>query len=479
LLAVVVGLLLRQALGREDGAGAVGAAGAGDAVASSGLLKSIPTPGDPAGGTPETAPQPAGAESRVEFTLEGFLFSRAGGVYVRDVSAEEHLPRQRMWDGRSEQLRAWKESLTIPGGIQGLAAPADSNFGPLLLKGENPALAPQVRVRIRVLGPRPPEPPEEDSPRSMDTPVFPPQPAEFVEIVESEVLGPAWLEAWRELHRGVADLWAAWEMTPGAGKRTALLAAATRIGTAWEQARAARRGDRTVAWRARRESDVVSGAVEKLAQVGLDGLLPGWPSRDDLHEALMEASSPGSLRRTLLDRWGAEALRLEAWCYRSTGPGAWRWSFLPLAEVLAMSEADFARLREELHAIPNNRVEPTDAPAMAERRRAERARVAAFGLEVEALSPLDRDRYLVECGATVVSVTPGSAAERLGLRAGDVVWKTVSTWEGKGGRATGDVPVWGESGLSISLDESGALGGRILALKVLRAGELVELKIAE
>lgn len=473
ILAVLLGLAARQALLGRDVAD-------GNESAASELTDSGTQPGAVAAvGRPVVAPPETNATAAVpvveETILEGFLFRRDGGVFVRDVSSWDHLPRQTMWDQRAEQLRSWSESLTIAGGVKGFPAPAAADFGPFLLHGGEPAQAPQARVKLKVRGPAAPEPEQNYDRMRMQAPKFAPQPVELVEVLESEVLGTAWLSAWRDMQNAAAEVDKAWQLPPGAEKRQALLEAATRLGTAWEIARGSRRGDGEAVWRIQRESETASAVVGRLRTVGLEGLMPAWPTPDDLHATLMDAGSPRDLRDGVIQRWGTEALGLEAWCYRSSGPGATSWSQLKLSDAAAMEEGEFRKLRKELEGIPENRPKLPDGPAMAERRREEHARVAAFGLEVEALSTLDRERHLVECGALVLSVLPGSSAERLGLVTGDILWKTVAEFEGKTGKHVCDVPIWGESGLATSLRDSGEFGGHVSALKVLRGGETLEI----
>lgn len=475
LLALLLAVAARKAFWDAEGSGERPGA-SGEAADTGGSRTEAPAP--PAVAETPAPPPATETEERVETILEGFLFRRDGGVFVCNVTAWDHMPKQTMWNPAAERLRAWNESLTIARGLEGLPAADAANFGAFLLKGAPASSAPQSRVRLKVRAPRLPDASEPEDPMRMETPRFAPQPAELVEVLDSEVLGEAWLGAWREMHAAMADLWAAWRMEPGAEKRSAMLAAATRLGTAWELARAARRGDRKAAWRVQRESEAVSGALDKLAPVGLDGLLPPWPTPDELHAVLMDSASPAALRSAVTGRWGEEALALDAWCYRSTGPGAWSWSSVSLSAAAAMSDAAFATLHEELEGIPNNRREAPAGSAMEERRRGERARVAAFGLELADLAALDRERFLIECGAIVRAVTPDSPAGRLGLQAGDILWKTVSTWEGKGGRTTGDVPIWGEFGLATSLQDGGDPAECLLGLKVLRGGETLELRFA-
>lgn len=477
LLAVLLGLVARHEMQEREANEFHGAA---DGVVADASSPAAPSPkSTPAADPASTGHAPAVAPVSEETVLEGFLFSRNGGVFVRDVTAWDHGPKQTIWNPRAEQLKAWRESLTIEGGVKGLEAPAAASFGPFLMSGAPAEAAPRARVKLRVRGPAAPGPEAADDDMRMEAPKFAAQPVELVEVIEAEVLGTAWLHAWRDMQHAATAVHEAWQLAPGPEKRSRLLEAATRLGTAWELARAARRGDATVEWRVQCESDAVSGVNGNLASVALDGLLPAWPTRDDLHGVLMDAASPADLRDSAIRRWGAESLGLDAWCYRSRGPGAWSWSSMKLSDAAAMNDAEFQKLKEELESIAENRPKTPDGPAMQERRRQERARVAAFGLEVEPLSPLDRERHLVECGALVRSVAPASAADRLGLVAGDILWKTVAEFEGKGRRFTSDVPVWGESGLATILGESGDFGGHVLALKVLRGGETVEIRIRD
>ena len=416
---------------------------------------------------PETIPAPPAS---TEIELEGFLFRRGDGVYVCDIRADDHMPKQTMWNQEEEDRTAWRESLTLAaeGALKGLPAPDEGNFGPFLLNGGSPDAAPRTRVRLRVRGAKP-FVAELASDRStlMSRQVFEPQKVELVAVLEKEVLSTAWLTAWRNMLNADTDLWQAWVLEPGAEKRTRVLDAATRLGQAWEAARAARAGDKPADWRIRRETEAGASAVEKLRTVGLDRVLPDVPDRDELHAALMDASSPTALRIAVVSRWGEEALILQTWCYRPN-PSGFSWSTIGIAEAASMDPAVFDALKKDLEGIAENRPAPAEGPEMEKRRREEHARVAAAGLEVAELSSLDRERFIVDCGARVTVVVPGSAADRAGLRAGDILWKAVVQLRSKSDFRLEAVPVNGESGLAVFLKGMDDTGAESLELKVVR-----------
>lgn len=56
--------------------------------------------------------------------------------------------------------------------------------------------------------------------------------------------------------------------------------------------------------------------------------------------------------------------------------------------------------------------------------------MGALGLEVKEAGPVERHRYLIEKGVLVMSIQPGSDAERAGLAAGDVLWRARGAGEG-------------------------------------------------
>lgn len=158
--------------------------------------------------------------------------------------------------------------------------------------------------------------------------------AEAVEIEEAEVLGDAWLAAWRDALRANAALREAFDLPPGPRRRADALAAAGELAAALQRARDARRGESAAAWRVRRESEVEIASAGALACLGLEEEFPEGPE---------------------------EAGDLEA--------------------------------------------------------------ARAAGLELEHLPQVARGALALRGGARIVAVAPGSAADRAGLRAGDIVWR--------------------------------------------------------
>ncbi|MCE9581558.1 MAG: sigma-70 family RNA polymerase sigma factor [Planctomycetes bacterium] len=456
-----------------------------------------------ASGTPESQPHPAAPSKDgedpsapkipssvanatadpdiVEAILEGFLFRRDSGLYVEEVRADDYMPKQisRSWDQQDEML--WKESLTLPadGALAGLPAATKPTFGTFMLKDGDPAEAPRTRVKLSIRGAKRHSAVQSDSPATkVPYLTYAPQRVELVAVLEKEVLSPAWLLAWRDRQRAGTELGNAWALEPGTEKRSRVLEAATKLAQALERARAARADEACTDWHIRREAESSAGAEARLRGVGLDRLLPSWPAPDELHDALMNAASAEGLRTSIVSRWGEDALRLDAGCYRARSDG-FGWSQISIPEVLRMDDAAFASLKKELESIPDNRPHPAEAAGMEARHRDEHARVAAAGLEVADLSSLDREHFILDCGARVVSVAAGSDAEKAGLRVGDIVWKAVVTIESKTGRTSEPIPVNGESGLAFCLKSADNQEVRVLAVQVVREEGVTSLQIGK
>ena len=85
-----------------------------------------------------------------------------------------------------------------------------------------------------------------------------------------------------------------------------------------------------------------------------------------------------------------------------------------------------------------------------------------LGMELAELDELERSRYVMTRGARVTSVEPGSAADRAGLQAGDVIWKV---WDQE--------TTAGQIEMRI-ISTSRRLG---LSLDVLRDGRVVSLNV--
>ncbi|KAF0244249.1 MAG: sigma-70 family RNA polymerase sigma [Planctomycetota bacterium] len=460
--------------GAEAGGPAVVAAGSGvaNAAKKAGATEAASEGPSIAKKTPALPP------AADETILEGFLFRRGDGVYVSDVGAWDHRPRQTIWNPDAVEEERWRESLTLLP-IAGLVAVEPCGFGAFIDAGGEPESAPRARVKLKVRGGQRPPPAkkaddEDGLPGWREARSFAPQNAELVAVLEREILSPAWLTAWRDMMRATDELWAAWSLQPGMDKRTKVLEAATRFAQAWEIARASRKGESPSNWRVGRESEFASNVADRLRTVGLDRILPAWPTSEELHGVLMDAASPAALRDTVVARWGQEALLLETYGYRSTGPGSWSYRQIGIEEVVSMEAAAFEGFKKELEGIENNRPQEPDTAAIEATVREARERIAATGLTVAPLTSIDRERFIVDCGLIVVSVAQGSTAERAGLKTGDLLWKAVMDLQQKQNKVRGEVPIHDERGLAGYL----AAGEAALELKVVRESGVETVKLA-
>ncbi|MEK7468137.1 MAG: hypothetical protein AAB074_12040 [Planctomycetota bacterium] len=426
---------------------------------------------------------PVVAAAAGETILEGFLFRRGDGVYVSDVGAWDHRPKQTIWNPDAVEEERWRESLTLRP-IEGLPAVEPCGFGDFIDRDGTPGTAPRARVKLKVLGGQRPPPAKKTEnegglPGWREARSFPPQNAELVAVLEREILSPAWLTSWRDMMRAADELWAAWSLEPGMDKRTKVLEAATKFAQAWEVARASRKGESLSNWRVGRESEFASNVANRLRTVGLDRILPAWPTSEELHAVLMDAASPAALRDTVVARWGEEAVLLETYGYRSTGPGSWSYRQIGIEEVAAMEPAAFESFKKELEGIENNRPQAPDAAAIGESSRKARERIAVTGLSVAPLTSIDRERFIVDCGLCVVSVVQGSPAERAGLKTGDLLWKAVMDLQQKQDKVRGEVPVHDERGLASYLDAAAETGDGSLEMKVVRETGVETVKLAK
>jgi len=205
------------------------------------------------------------------------------------------------------------------------------------------------------------------------------------------------------------------------------------VASALERARAARVGESCARWRIGQESKALGASLTSLKPLGLDRGMPAWPDWKEMHDVLMSALTPGDLRAAVVTRWGTDALTLGAECYRTGRSGEVVGASIPLEELCAMAPEEFSALKRELESIDRNFAKPAAPPEEDPENAKHIARIAARGLTLADLQPIDRERFVIETGARVVAVAPGSAAERAGLRPGDVIWLATVPWKTKAG----------------------------------------------
>ena len=410
MLLLLAGLLWRGAYRDRSEKESASASPAGPADSKE-VSSDFPTPqSNPEKGKEAKATVPA--VEKPTSVIEGFLFSTDAGLAVGEaIVPEAHGNLVIDFDAVEDADRALLLGLIEPPALEDLPRSAKITFNEFLNGADGPSSVPQARLRLRV------RPADYSADAKFNR-------LHVVEIVEQEILGDAWLCAWREMFGLENDLFVIRRKhEPGLEKRNRLLELATKFSEALARARAARAGDAVVRWRVRREASACVHITRILEKFGLRSAIPEAPESWQLWDLAKVAASPGEFRKILLDRWGPEELLLEL---RYTFPtvaeddGAiigWEIRRIDVEKVCAMTQEEFATLQKDLLAWDE-----------AEKNRPEQDRpsddhLRGIGLAAEPASRGDCERLILEGGARIVSVEAESAAEAAGLRVGDIVWR--------------------------------------------------------
>ena len=360
-------------------------------------------------GRPESSSTVIAAEKPAT-VIEGFLIATDVGLAVGEafIPGEQPLP-----DAKDAAVKSLLDHIIEPPALEDLPRSAQPDFSEFLAGRAGPESVPQARLRLRV---RPTGPTRE----------APMQRLHVEEILEKEILGDDWLLAWREMFVCGKDLAAARELDPGLEKRNRLLEIATRFAEALARARAARAGDAVVRWRVRREAEACAEFAAAFERFGLRSAVPEAPEPGVLWELAKAASGPAEFRTMLLTRWGPESLLLEvSWSIpvRAEDDNSvigWENRSAGADEVCAMTPDRFATLQKELRGWDEVAKEDDPQPLPADD---VKPRLREIGIAAASLSAGDRERLILEGGARVVSVEPGSVADTAGVRAGDIAWR--------------------------------------------------------
>jgi RNA polymerase sigma-70 factor (ECF subfamily) len=148
-----------------------------------------------------------------------------------------------------------------------------------------------------------------------------------------------------------------------------------------------------------------------------DAWLAAWREALQANESLARAfENPPGARRRADALVAADALESALGKARESrhGESAVAWRTRRESEIEIASAAAVACLGRE-EDLPEGPAEPVDPEAFAASR--------AAGLELEPVPAIQQGALALRGGARILSVAPGSAADRAGLRVGDVIWR--------------------------------------------------------
>jgi RNA polymerase sigma-70 factor (ECF subfamily) len=490
-LITVSGLIAWRVRAEEEATGGSAAAteDGGAGTAGGPAAETLPPP-DGGGETAKAPLEPApAAPVEGETVLEGFLVQTPEGLRVRPIDAWEHLPRQTMWDEDEWQEAARREAMVLANeeALAGIPPTSAIHFGEFLVSCGGPETAPQALVRVRVREREKIELPEPDrvEVEGLSIPVPSDRKAKatkvtVIAVLEKEILTHAWLEAWREMQRAQSAVGAAWALDPGLEKRAKVLEATTAFSEACARAREARAGQ-AAPWRIAREWECTWCVAGRIRAVGLGEIVASCPTHEELRAALQDGRTQESLRRSVVSKWGEEALALKTSyyaAYRSKHGQGITLCSTTFRAVLAMNEAEFAEFRGKLEDGERQYLEGlAESREHPEVKRLKEA-CAEVGLELAELTAIERGRYFLDHGALVIAVAAGSAAEKAGIQVGDVLWRATVPVESKRDVAPAACPIWNPGSLGSMIEGARRRGAPEIPIEAVRESGHVKLSLS-
>jgi hypothetical protein len=210
-------------------------------------------------------------------------------------------------------------------------------------------------------------------------------------------------------------------------------------------------------------------AVEEVELLGRDWLA-AWrdalAANGELARAFLRP--PGALRRgealAAADRM-EEAIGRAAAARAGDAVGFWR-SARESEIRIASGDALLALGRE---GVPSEPPGVPDAPS----RETSLAAARECGLELEDVHPLERAALALRGGARVTYAMPGSPAER--LAPGDLIWRITPA---SGDRSSVSWEVFSAADVGVLIESARARGWECVVVEVVRAGEVVQVRVA-
>jgi len=255
------------------------------------------------------------------------------------------------------------------------------------------------------------------------------------EIVAVDVLTEHWAEQWRGVRRSLARLNAMTQEPPSPGKRSEFVATAQEALHGIDELRRLREVEEVPAGVAsQHRGDGWRRPIERASLWALRNLsqpfdltpvgVPEFPTEESLREVFLSAKDQAGFRGAVLSRFGEDALD-QTLCYYDGSPDTFSLKSVALdAAMKTWSAEEFLAVQGRAEKIGENHPKPEEAPAAENPAyAAHRARIASTGLEVVEMAASARKTALVTGGVEVRSVAQGSAADKAGLRVGDVIWR--------------------------------------------------------
>ncbi len=306
------------------------------------------------------------------------------------------------------------------------------------------------------------------------------------EVVSVDWLSDGWLLSWRAARLAEADLAGMLNEPPSKEKRARFIASAQAAMQAVSEMR--RQGQlggppqplvglpQGAAYRKGVELQLLRSLRNLTGPYALTPVgVPEFPTVEEIREVFFSAKDTAELRSVIVARWGEDALDGSLSYYEGT-KDSFSWVSHDLSALLKeWTPEQFLAVQERARAIPENFIIriielPDDAAY-----EVHRERVKGTGLGLGELEVADRQTYLVANGVKVTSVAQGSAADKAGLRVGDVIWRAhVPNNNPMGGNPGRIEPQSPSNVVNFGWQLGEAKGMEAITLDVLRDGACVQ-----